>query len=124
MKKKEFVRKDVQKIIAIGRQKGYLTYDEVNQLLPDEVSSSEDIDQIFELLGKEDIQLIDSEEEKEPAKQIEAHKEDLLAEQMKAEERFLPLDDPVKMYLKQMGSISLLSREHEIELAKKIEDAE
>jgi len=124
MKKKEFVRKDVEKIIAIGRQKGYLTYDEVNELLPEEVSSSEDIDQIFELLGKEDIQLIDSEEEKETAKQIEAHKEDLLAEQMKAEERFLPLDDPVKMYLKQMGSISLLSREHEIELAKKIEDAE
>lgn len=124
MKKKEIVKKDVEKIIAIGRQKGYLTYDEVNELLPEDMSSSEEIDQIFELLGKEDIQLIESDDEKETVKQIEAHKEDLLAEQMKAEERFLPLDDPVKMYLKQMGSISLLSREHEIELAKKIEDTE
>jgi RNA polymerase primary sigma factor len=51
-------------------------------------------------------------------------KVDMIAEQMKAEERFLPLDDPVKMYLKQMGSVPLLSREHEIELAKKIEEAE
>jgi len=124
MKKREIVKKDVEKIIAIGRQKGYLTYDEINELLPDDVSSSEDIDQIFELLGKEDIQLIESEDEKDTIKQIEADKEDLIAEQMKAEERFLPLDDPVKMYLKQMGSISLLSREHEIELAKKIEDTE
>jgi RNA polymerase primary sigma factor len=124
MKKKEFARKDVEKIIALGRQKGFLTYDEVNELLPEEISSSEDIDQIFELLGKEDIQLIESEDEKETIKSIEAAKEDALAEQMKVEERFLPLDDPVKMYLKQMGSISLLSREREIELAKKIEYAE
>ncbi len=124
MKRKEFARKDVEKIIALGRQKGFLTYDEVNELLPEDISSSEDIDQIFELLGKEDIQLIESQEEKETVKTIEAQKEDALAEQMKVEERFLPLDDPVKMYLKQMGSISLLSREHEIELAKKIEDTE
>ncbi len=124
MKKKELVRKDVEKIIALGRQKGFLTYDEVNELLPEDISSSEDIDQIFELLGKEDIQLIESEDEKETVKSMEAAREDALAEQMKVEERFLPLDDPVKMYLKQMGSISLLSREHEIELAKKIEDAE
>lgn len=126
MKKKEFTRKDVEKIIAIGRQKGHLTYDEVNELLPDNISSSEDIDQIFELLGNEDIQLIESEEERDGVteKEGQALKNNLLAEQIRIEERFLPLDDPVKMYLKQMGSISLLSREHEIELAKKIEEAE
>ena len=87
MKKKEFARKDVEKIIALGRQKGFLTYDEVNELLPEEISSSEDIDQIFELLGKEDIQLIESEDEKETIKSIEAAKEDALAEQMKVEEQ-------------------------------------
>ena len=128
MKKKERFNnnKDVEKIIALGRQKGFLTYDEVNDLLPQEISSSDEIDKLFELLGSEDIQVIESEEDKateKPAAQAAA-KEDLLAEQLKAEERFLPLDDPVKMYLKQMGSISLLSRENEIELAKKIEDAE
>ena len=65
MKKKEYTKKDVEKIIALGRQKGYLTYDEVNDLLPEDVSSSEDIDQMFELLGNEDIQIVESEEEKE-----------------------------------------------------------
>ena len=127
MKKKERFNnnKDVEKIIALGRQKGFLTYDEVNDLLPQEISSSDEIDKLFELLGSEDIQVIESEEDKAIEKPAASTvKEDLLAEQLKAEERFLPLDDPVKMYLKQMGSISLLSRENEIELAKRIEDAE
>ncbi len=124
MKRKEYTKKDVEKIIALGRQKGYLTYDEVNELLPDDISSSEDIDQIFELLGNEDIQLVETEEEREPKKRVETPKEDILAEQLKIAERFLPLDDPVKMYLKQMGSISLLSRQDEIKLAKEIEGAE
>jgi RNA polymerase primary sigma factor len=127
MKRKASVNKDVAKIIALGRQKGFLTYDEVNELLPDNLSSSEDIDRLFEMLGNEDIQLIEAEEEKQAEKQIPvlpALKEDILGEQLKAESRFLPLDDPVKMYLKQMGSISLLSRENEIELAKRIEEAE
>jgi RNA polymerase primary sigma factor len=125
-RRKEYTRKDVEKIIALGKQKGFLTYDEVNDLLPDDVSSSEDIDRIFEILGNEDIQLVESESEKE-LRQSEppAVKEELLSEQLAAsEERFLPLDDPVKMYLKQMGSISLLSREDELSLAKKIEEAE
>jgi len=124
MKKKEYISKDVEKIIALGRQKGFLTYDEVNELLPEDISSSEDIDRLFELLGSEDIQLVENEEEKTVEKQAPTLKEDVLAEQTKIEERFLPLDDPVKMYLKQMGSISLLSRENEIELAKRIEEAE
>ncbi|TRZ48173.1 RNA polymerase sigma factor RpoD [bacterium] len=126
MKKKEYTKKDVEKIIALGKQKGFLTYDEVNELLPEGVSSSEDIDRIFEILGNEDIQLVESEGEREIEKPVAsaAFKEDILAGQLKVEERFLPLDDPVKMYLKQMGSISLLSREHEIELAKKIEETE
>jgi len=124
VKKKEYASKDMEKIIALGRQKGFLTYDEVNDLLPEDLSSSEQIDKLFELLGNEDIQLIESEEEKAIEKPAAVIKEDLINEQLKAEERFLPLDDPVKMYLKQMGSISLLSRENEIELAKKIEEAE
>jgi RNA polymerase primary sigma factor len=124
MKRKGYTKKDVEKIIALGRRKGYLTYDEVNDLLPEDVSSSEEIDQIFELLGNEDIQLVESEDKRETEKQIEPAREEIPAESLKIAERFLPLDDPVKMYLKQMGSISLLSRENEIELAKKIEEAE
>ncbi len=126
MAKKEYTKKDVEKIIILGRQKGYLTYDEVNDLLPEGMSSSEDIDRVLDLLGSEDIQVIENEDNKESEseKQQQALKDDALSEQLKLEERFLPLDDPVKMYLKQMGSISLLSRENEIALAKKIEEAE
>ncbi|MFH1128221.1 MAG: RNA polymerase sigma factor RpoD [Candidatus Omnitrophota bacterium] len=125
MKKRVFTKKDVQKIITLGRQKGFLTYDEVNDLLPEDISSSEDINQIFEILSNEDIQLVESDDVKETGKQSQIIKENISGEQaVVVEERFLPLDDPVKMYLKQMGSISLLSRENEIELAKKIEVAE
>ncbi len=124
MKKKNQGSMDLEKIVALGRQKGFLTYDEVNELLPEDISSADDIDRLFELLGSEDIQVIDRQETKNDEKSIAAIKDGLLAEQLKSEERFLPLDDPVKMYLKQMGSISLLSREHELELAKKIEEAE
>ncbi|MFA4888422.1 MAG: RNA polymerase sigma factor RpoD [Candidatus Omnitrophota bacterium] len=131
-KKLQVNSKDLQKIVALGRQKGFLTYDEVNGLLPQDRSSSEDMDRLFEILGDEDIQVVESEadageekaEEKAAEKASSALKEELLADQLKQEERFMPLDDPVKMYLKQMGSISLLSRENEIDLAKKIEEAE
>ncbi len=130
MKKKEFTKvaytkEDVEKIIALGKQKGFITYDEVNDMLPDGVSSSEDIDRIFDILGNEDIPVVENEEDSEAEKQAPlANKEEALTEQNKPEEQFFPLDDPVKMYLKQMGSISLLSREEEIVLAKKIEETE
>lgn len=122
MKKLE-LKNDVEKLVAIGKQKGFLTYDEVNDILPSDMISGEQIDQVFELLNGEDIQIIDN-------VSSEIKKQDL--EQIKREEeshepsvdKFIPLDDPVKMYLKQMGRISLLSREDEIKLAKKIEEAE
>ncbi|NLE91315.1 MAG: RNA polymerase sigma factor RpoD [Elusimicrobia bacterium] len=125
MKRKETVKRDIKKIIALGRQKGFLTYDEVNDMLPEDIESSEDIDQIFQMLGNEDIQIVESSREVSAPKQAElGGQDDQGADKAKAEERFMPLDDPVKMYLKQMGSISLLSREEELDLAKKIEEAE
>jgi len=125
MKKKLYTREDVEKIIALGRQKGFVTYDQVNDLLPDGVSSSEDIDRIFDILGDEDIQIVENEDEAaaEAEKDAAKREEESLLEAA-AEEQVYPLDDPVKMYLKQMGSIALLSREEEIELARKIEEAE
>ncbi len=122
--KKKVGAKDMEKIIALGKQKGFLTYDEVNDMLPEDLSSSEEIDRLFEVLGNEDIELVDNEDDKGQVKAESQLKDEAVSEHLKTEERFLPLDDPVKMYLKRMGSISLLSRENEIELAKKIEDAE
>jgi len=52
------VKRDLKKIISLGKQKGFLTYDELNDLLPEDISSTEEIDQIFELLGSEDIRII------------------------------------------------------------------
>ena len=132
MKKREQPIKDMEKLIALGKQKGFLTYDEVNDLLPEDLSSTEAIDHLFEILGNEDIQVIEGDEDaglsanraQQEKQTLVQQREELLTEQLKSEERFMPLDDPVKMYLKQMGSISLLSRENELELAKKIEEAE
>jgi len=128
MKKETTSKQEIKKIIALGKQKGFLTYDEVNNLLPDDISSVDEIDQVFDLLGSEDIQIVDNEEAKTMSagdKQLlDTSHAELAEEQVKVEDKFLPLDDPVRMYLKQMGTISLLSREDEIELAKKIEEAE
>ncbi len=106
--------KGLDKLIALGKEKGHLTFEEVNNLLPEEITSSEEIDEIFAILDKEKIEIIDAEEEKE------------LKDQAAEEEmpRMAQMEDPVRMYLKQMGQIPLLSREDELELAKKIKDAE
>ena len=119
------LKRDLRKIIILGKQKGFLTYDELNDLLPEDISSSEEIDQIFDLLGSEDIRIINPLEQKEKeSEEPEEEAKELLDEKIVVESRFIPLDDPVKMYLKQMGSISLLSREEEIALAKDIEETE
>jgi RNA polymerase primary sigma factor len=116
------LNKDIKRIITLGKQKGYLTYDELNDLLPEELISAEQMDEVFELLGNEDIQIVDTEEINK--KITELTKEQPLMETAGLPMKFTPLDDPVKMYLKQMGSISLLSRDDEIILAKRIEEAE
>ncbi|MFH1201963.1 MAG: RNA polymerase sigma factor RpoD [Candidatus Omnitrophota bacterium] len=117
------LEKDIDRLIALGKQKGYLTYDEVNDLLPEEVVSSDEIDRVIELLDEEDIQILDIDKNDEQAK-ADLHTKVQEQKVIEKEEKYIPLDDPVKMYLKQMGHISLLSRTDEIELAKKIEEAE
>ena len=134
MIRKEESKQDVEKLVILGKKKGFLTYDEVNEALSETVDSSEEIDRIFDILDAKDIKVIDADEDTGLSHKLEEEgKEEepgpaAIPEENKEEEvyadKFLPLDDPVKMYLKQMGSISLLSREEEISLAKKIEDAE
>ena len=109
MARKNNIRHDLKKIIDLGKQKGFLTYDELNDLLPENISSMEEIDKIFDLLGSEDIRIVSAIQGKDKEKEetSEESREDA-EEKVIAEERFIPLDDPVKMYLKQMGSIPCL----------------
>ncbi|MEQ8790380.1 MAG: RNA polymerase sigma factor RpoD [Pirellulaceae bacterium] len=125
----KYLEQDLQDLIARGKSQGYLTYDEVNEYLPDEDVSPEKLDNLLLALDEQGIELLDaapadrfSEAKPSPAMELPAA---LMAE----EEARLPTadelpklsDDPIRMYLSQMAEIPLLSREEEISLAKKIE---
>jgi len=126
MRKRKCKKKEVDKIIAVGKQKGVITYDQINDLLPDNASGPEEIERIFQVLGNQNIKVVDTRQKGPLAEKrvVKKRTTKARAASSASEDRFLPLDDPVKMYLKQMGSISLLSRENEIDIAKKIEEAE
>ncbi len=132
---KEGQIKELKELIAVGKEKGHLTYEEVNNLLPEDVVSSEQIDEVLSILDHENIQVMDSEEAREAEEEKEEKKEEPkeeTKEETKEEPsvitetypRPLHIADPVKMYLRQMGQIPLLTHEEEITLAKKIKAAE
>jgi RNA polymerase primary sigma factor len=121
---------NLKRLIDIGKDKGYITYEELNDDLSDEiVSSEEDIDDLLMMFEELDIMVIDeaSREKMEKArkakkKKVKAEgKENYRADVADAGSR---VSDPVKMYLKEMGCISLLTREGEVEIAKRIEAGE
>jgi len=129
MSSKEAERKK-RELISIGKAKGFLTYEEVNDHMPDNVVSSEQIDDWLSALGGEGIEIVDSESAaKSAAKPIagsEEERDEQEKESQKEEEEdaFSKSNDPVRMYLRKMGSVSLLTREGEVEIAKRIEDGE
>jgi RNA polymerase primary sigma factor len=112
-------------LLESGKEKGYLTYDQVNEHLPDDDANPEKIDQILILLEEQGIELIEESE----AEEREGSATPVLDDESRAElnlsfmdeDDSRRIDDPVRMYLTQMGSIPLLKREQEIALAKKIE---
>ncbi|MBI3010166.1 MAG: RNA polymerase sigma factor RpoD [Candidatus Omnitrophica bacterium] len=111
-------------VITAGRDKGRLTYDELNNLLPEDVASPEEIDELLVLLGKEHIEIVEKPVSTEAQLEEKEEKEQREEEAAELAEVGQQLDDPVKMYLRQMGQISLLTREQELALAKKIEATE
>ena len=119
---------DLRRLISIGKEKGYLTYDEVNSVLPDELVSSEKIDDMMMIFDEMDIEIVDSSQQAKMLKE----KIEKDGEASEEEDRALPLDDdsggrvtdPVKMYLREMGMVCLLTREGEVEIAKRIERGE
>jgi len=114
---------EVKELILMGKERGYLLYDEVNDLLPEGICSSDDLDSIFSLFGSAGIEVIDSEQKF----QDEGKKDDKQGEEAEDGEfdfGAITLDktnDPVRMYLREMGTVPLLSREGEVEIAKRIE---
>ena len=114
---------EVKELIHMGKERGYLLYDEVNDLLPEGICSSDELDSIFSLFGSAGIEVIDSEQKF----QDEGKKDDKSSEAGEDGEfdfGTIALDktnDPVRMYLREMGTVPLLSREGEVEIAKRIE---
>ncbi|NQT46639.1 MAG: RNA polymerase sigma factor RpoD [Candidatus Omnitrophica bacterium] len=109
-------------LIVAGKKKGHLTYSQVNELLPQDTISSEEIDEVLTILGEQNIKVVDNEQDALPA--ADAETQPVPKEVTGPVERLSQMDDPVKMYLRQMGQISLLTREEELELAKRIEGTE
>jgi RNA polymerase primary sigma factor len=134
MSSKESERKK-RELITIGRAKGFLTYDEVNDHMPENIVSSDQIDDWLSTLGGEGIEIVDSASQvrvadkaggaeaeegrvtPEPARPAEPEEEE-------EDDGYSKTNDPVRMYLRKMGSVSLLTREGEVEIAKRIEDGE
>ncbi len=117
-------------LISIGREKGYLTYSDISDALPDEVISPEEIDDILDVLEELDIQVLDAAETDE-AESMEMEDCELSHLEQYADSKLdlspgktSRVDDPVKLYLREMGRVPLLSKEAEIRLSKSIEQGQ
>src|SRR4051794_12848220 len=114
---------EVRQLINIGKEKGYLLYDEVNELLPSEITSSEELDDLFNTFGSAGIEVIDSDQKyMRDEKTIDRTAEG--SEELELDLTPGALDktnDPVRMHLRGMGTVPLLTREGEVEIAKRIE---
>ncbi len=122
---KEGELEKVKQLISMGKEKGYLTYDEVNDLLPPDIVSSDQIDDLMMMFGEMDIEVVDAAHKVKVGKQREEAESLPVEEEIELEaEALAKAVDPVYMYLREMGSVSLLTREGEVEIAKRIETGE
>src|SRR5262245_52118063 len=106
----------VKELLRLAQEQGYLTYNDINDALPDNIVSPEELDEIYIKLRNLDVEIVDQ-AEVDRVKQPEPEEEE-------DKTRLDILDDPVRMYLKQMGQVPLLTREQEVEISKRIETAE
>jgi RNA polymerase primary sigma factor len=120
---------EVKQLIDLGKEKGFLTFDEVNDILPPDIAT-EQIDDVMGMFGEMDIEIVDTAQKvKIPKIKIDLEEGEEEAEGEAEEVEFEPgaigrTSDPVRMYLREMGSVSLLTREGEVEIAKRIEDGD
>ncbi len=112
---------EVRQLITVGKEKGYLLYDEINEMLPSEVTSSEELDDLFNAFGSAGIEVVDSDKAYRDDKGFDR---DGSADEPELDLTPGALDktnDPVRMYLREMGTVPLLTREGEVAIAKRIE---
>jgi RNA polymerase primary sigma factor len=113
------INEKIRYLIRLSKEQGYLTFDDINDALPESVDNPEDIENVISILQNLEIDILDPEEvDSYKQRQEEAEEEESRSSQHDI------LDDPVRMYLKQMGQVPLLTREQEVEISKRIENAE
>ena len=112
---------EVRQMIAVGKEKGYLLYDEVNELLPSEVTSAEDLDELFNAFGSAGIEIVDSDKAYRGDKDFDRDSNEDGPELDLTPGALDKTNDPVRMYLREMGTVPLLTREGEVAIAKRIE---
>ena len=113
---------EVRQLIEIGKEKGYLLYDEVNELLPAEITTSDALGELFTAFGNAGIEVVDSEQKYREQKLLDRRSEgsDDIGRDV-APSAIDKTNDPVRMYLREVGMVPLLTREGEVEIAKRIE---
>jgi RNA polymerase primary sigma factor len=124
--KQKYEGKDLQGLVDLGREQGYLTFDQVNDFLPHDVTSPTDLRSALESFEDMDIKVLDDvpAEGAEADVEAEAKEEPEEAAEAPAADTLSESSDPVRLYLKEMGNFQLLSREQEVEIAKRIEAGE
>jgi RNA polymerase primary sigma factor len=109
----------IRNLIRLSKEQGYLTFDDINEALPESVENQEEIDNVLSILQNLEIEILEPDQVEDYKQRMEEAEE----EQSRSSQNDI-LDDPVRMYLKQMGQVPLLTREQEVEISKRIETAE
>jgi len=112
---------EVRQLISTGKDKGYLLYDEINEILPSEIISAEDIDELFSAFGSAGIEIVDSDKAYRGDKDFDRDGSSDGQELDLTPGTLDKTNDPVRMYLREMGTVPLLTREGEVAIAKRIE---
>lgn len=112
---------EINQLVSQGKEKGYLTYEEVNDVLPSDVVTPEQIDDLMALFSDNEIAIVDTSLKGEKIAASKEDKKDASEDDATLKPDSVSIDDPVRLYLREMGTISLLTRKGEVEIAKRIE---
>ncbi|MEZ5275852.1 MAG: RNA polymerase sigma factor RpoD [Opitutaceae bacterium] len=113
------INEKIRFLIRLSKEQGYLTFSDINDALPESVDNPEDIENVISILQNLEIDILDPDD----VESYKARQEEIEEEESRSSSHDI-LDDPVRMYLKQMGQVPLLTREQEVEISKRIETAE